>query len=130
MKTLFNIITEFIEITGNNVVDGILLSIIGLLSFSIAFGFIGKFFDSIGIYDSDLMSDCHWIVRLFVFLGLSWLCIQVLKLINWAFSFDWWVYLIIGVIILAVVILSYWIKHKISKNKKRTNENNFESEEE
>ena len=129
MKTLFNIITEFIEITGNNVVDGILLSIIGLLSFSIAFGFVGKLFDAIGAYDSDIMSYCHWIVRLFVFLGLSWLCIQVLKLINWAFSFDWWVYLIIVVIILAVVILSYWIKHKISKNKKRINENNSESEE-
>lgn len=118
METLYNIVTEFIEITGNTLIDNILLWGIGILSFSIAFGIIGMIFDAIGIYDSDIMSDCHWLVRLCVFLGLSWLCIEVAKFINWLFSFQWWIYLIFGVILIAIVILSYWIKHKISKNKK------------
>lgn len=117
MKTLFELITEFVEITGNPVTDNILLWVVGILSFSIAFGIIGIIFDSIGIYDSDLMSNCHWFVRLLVFLGLSWICIEVAKFINWLFSFQWWIYLILGIVLILIVILSYWIKHKISKNK-------------
>ncbi|MBQ2809298.1 MAG: topoisomerase DNA-binding C4 zinc finger domain-containing protein, partial [Clostridia bacterium] len=33
------------------------------------------------------------------------------------FSFQWWVYLIAGVVFIGIIILVYYIKHRISKSK-------------
>jgi len=63
LSGFLDFISNFIEITGNSTVDSIILTIIGLIAFLVAFGFVGMIFDALGIYDSDLMSDTHWIVR-------------------------------------------------------------------
>lgn len=117
MSNLFEIITKFIEITGNSTTDGILLTIIGILSFLVAFGAVGMIFDAIGMYDSDLMSGCHWFIRLLVFLALSAVCIGVFKFFAWLASFQWWVYAIVFIVIICLVVISYYIKHRISKSK-------------
>lgn len=117
MEKLFNIITNFVEITGNEIVNNILLCFVGIISFSIAFGIVGIIFDAFGIYDSDLMSDCHWFIRLIVFLSLSTILIELLKFITWLFSFQWWIYLIAVIVIIGIIVLIYYLKHKISINK-------------
>lgn len=48
MQGLFELITNFIEITGNQTADTIILSIIGIISFLFAFGMIGIIFDALG----------------------------------------------------------------------------------
>ena len=106
-----------LEITGNSTVDSILLSIIGVLSFLIAFGAVGMIFDAIGMFDSDLMSGCHWFIRLFVFLALSAVCIGVFKFFAWLVSFQWWVYVIAFAVIICLIIISYYLKYRISKSK-------------
>lgn len=118
MKTLFNIITEFIEITGNSLVDNILFWFIEILSFSIAFGIVGRVFDFFGKYDSDLMSDCHWGIRLGVFIGLSFICNKVFKFINWLFSFKWWVYAIFAIVLVLLIVIIYYIKYKLTRKKR------------
>lgn len=117
MRNLFEIITEFVEITGNTTVNGILLTIIGILSFLIAFGVVGMIFDAIGMHDSDLMSNCHWFIRLLVFLALSALCIGIFKFFAWIVSLQWWTYIIVFIVIICLVAISYYLKHRISKNK-------------
>lgn len=98
-----------------------------IISFMVAFGVVGVIFDLIGFYDSDIMSDCHWFVRLIVFVGLSIICIAVMKFISWLFSFQWWIYIIIIISIILIIILIYLIKYRYAKNKaskiKPTNNN-------
>ena len=107
MSGFLDFISNFIEITGNSTADSIILTIIGLIAFLVAFGFVGMIFDALGIYDSDLMSDTHWIVRVIVFLGLSFICIEIAKFIKWLFSFQWWIYLIAGIVLIGIIILLF-----------------------
>lgn len=117
MSGFLDFISNFIEITGNSIADSIILAIIGIIAFLVAFGFVGMIFDALGFYDSDLMSDTHWIVRVIVFLGLSFICIEIAKFIKWLFSFQWWIYLIVGLLLVGIIILVFVIKHKYMKKK-------------
>lgn len=68
---------ELVSISGNSTVDSIIFAIIGVISFLIAFGIVGLIFDTIGIYDSDLMSDTNRLIRVLVFAGLTWVGVSV-----------------------------------------------------
>ena len=115
-KQIIDLIGELVSISGNSTVDSIIFAIIGVISFMIAFGIVGLIFDAIGIYDSDLMSDTHWLIRVLVFAGLTWVGVKVAQLIKWLFSFQWWVYVIVGVVFVGIIILIYYIKSRISEN--------------
>ena len=115
-KQIIDLIGEFVSISGNSTVDSIIFAIIGVISFLVAFGIVGWIFDAIGKYDSDLMSDTHWLIRVLVFIALTWAGVKIAQAIKWLFSFQWWVYVIAGVVFVAIIILVYYIKHRISKN--------------
>ena len=117
MGGFLDFISNFIEITGDPAADFIILSIIGVISFSVAFGIVGLIFDAFGKYDSDLMSGVHWTIRVIVFFGLSFVCIWIAKFIKWLFSFQWWIYLIAGLLLVGAIILTFVIRHKIMKKK-------------
>ena len=116
-KVIIELIGELIEITGNPLIDTIVLAFINFISFSISFGLVGFIFDKIGFYDSDIMSDAHWFVRLFVFCSITYIIVKIVQFLRWAFSFQWWVYVILGIVLIGIIILIYYIKHIISKNK-------------
>ena len=115
-KAIIDLIGELVEISGNSTIDTIIFAIIGAISLSIAFGLVGIIFDALGFYDSDLMSDTHWSIRLLVFAGLTWLGVKIAQLIKWLFSFQWWVYVIAGIVLVGIIILIYYIKSRISEN--------------
>lgn len=76
----------------------------------VAFGFVGMIFHAVGAYDFNLMSDCHWIIRLIVFLGLSTLFIAIMKFIKWIFGFLWWGYVIVAILLVAIIIFYLFFK--------------------
>lgn len=115
-KAIIDLIGDLVEISGNSTIDTIIFAIIGAISLSIAFGLVGIMFDALGFYDSDLMSDTHWLIRVLVFAGLTWLGVKIAQLIKWLFSFQWWVYVIAGVVLVGIIILIYYIKSRISEN--------------
>lgn len=115
-KAIIDLIGELVEISGNSTIDTIIFAIIGAISLSIAFGLVGIIFDALGFYDSDLMSDTHWSIRVLVFAGLTWLGVKIAQLIKWLFSFQWWVYVIAGIVLVGIIILIYYIKSRISEN--------------
>lgn len=115
-STIINIISSIVEISGNATLDTILFAIIAFISFSIAFGLVGAIFDALGFYDSDLMSDTHWVIRVLVFTFLTWILVKVFQIINWLLSFQWWVYLVAILVIVAVVATVYVIKYNYRKN--------------
>ena len=116
-KQIIDLIGEFVSISGNSTVDSIIFAIIGAISFLIAFGIVGWLFDAIGRYDSDLMSDTHWLIRVLVFAGLTWLGVKIAQLIKWLFGFQWWIYAIAGFVLVGIIISAHYIKHRISKSK-------------
>lgn len=117
MGSIIDLIKDLISITGNNVVDGVLIFFIGLISFSIAFGMVGMIFDVFGKYDSNLMSDMHWGLRFVVFIALTYGFIKLFAFINWLFSFKWWIYLIVILILLGIIFLVFYLKFKFSEKK-------------
>ena len=72
-KQIIDLIGKLIGITCDFTVDGIIFAIIGLIAFSVAIGLVGKIFDALGFYDSDIMSDVHWIIRVAVFGRLTYM---------------------------------------------------------
>ena len=115
-KAIIDLIGDLVFISGNSTVDSIIFAIIGVISFMVAFGMVGWIFDAFGRYDSDLMSDMHWLIRVLVFAGLTWLGVKIAQFIKWLFSFQWWVYVIAGVVFIGIIILIYYIKHRISQS--------------
>ena len=121
MSKIIDIISELVEITGNGTIDSILFAIAGFIAFSVAFGLVGIIFDLTGNYDSDLMSDTHWLIRTIVFIILTWLFIKIFEFFTWLLSFEWWVYLVATIVIILIVLIAFFIKGKISslKNKEQ-----------
>ena len=116
-KQIIDFLGQLMPITDNSTIDGIIFAIIGAIAASVAFGLVGLIFDIIGIYDADLMHDAHWLIRVSVFAALTWIGVKIAQFINWLFSFQWWVYLIAGVVLVGIIILVHYIKHRISKNR-------------
>ena len=116
-KQIIDLIGELVSISGNSTVDSIIFAIIGVISFMVAFGIVGWIFDAFGRYDSDLMSGMHWLIRVLVFAGLTWISVKIAQFIKLLFGFKWWVYVIAGVVFIGIIILIYYIKHRISQSK-------------
>lgn len=114
-KQLIELIGNFVEITGNSTVDAILVSISGFIAFSIAFSIVGRIFDVVGLYDSDIMSGVHWTIRIIVFCATIYALIKTFELITWLLSFQWWVYIIAILLIVLVIVTIYLIKYNIRK---------------
>lgn len=47
MSSILDLISNFIEITGNGIADNIILAIIGIISFMVAFGIVGMILDAL-----------------------------------------------------------------------------------
>ena len=86
MKLALELIEKIIKISGNPIIDGIIIAFIGFLSFLVAFGLVGVIFNSIGKYDSKNMSDAHWAIRLMVFLGLTFIFVKMAQFFAWIFK--------------------------------------------
>lgn len=119
MSKIIDIISELVKITGNGTIDSILFAIAGFIAFSVAFGLVGIIFDFTGHYDSDLMSDTHWLIRTIVFIFLTWLFVKIFEFFTWLFSFEWWVYLLAAIIIILIILAVFFIKGKISSSKNK-----------
>lgn len=80
-------------------------------------------------YDSGIMSDTHWTIRIIVFGFLTWVFKEIFRLINWICSFQWWIYLITVLVIILIIIVASIFKHKISQKRfetaKITADNNY-----
>ncbi len=115
MKQLLDFISNLIPITGNSTADTILFFVIGAIAFAVAWGITGLVASGVD-YDSDAMSGIHWLVRGIIFIGLMLFAIGITHFIRWFLSFDWWVYLIIGIsvclIASGIIFLKVYLKKK------------------
>lgn len=122
MRGLYEVLSNFIEITGNWLADFIILTIIGAVAFKVAFSIVKKIFDRLGFYDSELMSNVHWTIRVIIYLALSGVCILLINFVKWLFTIKWWIYLIIVIVIVIIIIIVHIIKYKQRKKENLENQ--------
>ena len=120
MASFFDLISNLVPITGNPIADSILFALINIVTFAIAWYITGLIAELIG-YDPNGMSLVHWIVRIALYLGLLFLFAGAVKLIRWFLSFEWWVYIIIALVMSliagGIVLLCILIKKKTKAKK-------------
>ena len=110
MSTIIKLISNVVPITGNFMVDTIIFSIICLISFSIAFGFVGNIFGTFKNNNTNIRSGVHWTIRIGVFVGLTAIGIFIVRFIKMLKNIVWWYWLIVGILLAISLILSI-IKH-------------------
>jgi amino acid permease len=120
-SAIIELISSIVNISGNPIVDTILFAVIGVISFSIAFGIVGAIFDTIGLYDSEIMSGVHWTIRVIIFVGLTWLLVKIFQFIAWLISFPWWVYCVFVIVIAVTIFAIYYLKYTIRKKHNKQN---------
>lgn len=106
MSKLFDCLTNFIEISGNQNIDDAIIGVISIISFLTAFGVVGKVFELIGLYNSSIMSDLHWSIRMFVFAGLVSIATLIAKSIAFVCGLPWWVLMIIFTLVTSGTIFA------------------------
>jgi H+/Cl- antiporter ClcA len=112
--SLIEIISNIVNITGNPIADTIIFAIIGIISGSIAFGFVRMLFDAIGNHDSDTMSDVHWGVRVIIFALLTFIMVKIAQFFRWLFSPPTLFYFI-AVIVLVIAFITVFLLIKKRK---------------
>ena len=119
MGGFLDFISNIVPITGNSFIDSLLFFLIGSIAFALGWA-AGGAVDG----DSETKSYVHWLVRVFVFLGLLGLTIGIVWLVKLIMSIEWWVWLII-LVSLAHLIAGIVLLYK--RRKKKINDNNGKS---
>ena len=110
------VISTLVDISGDPVLDTVLFACIGFVSYAFSFGLVGRIFDALGHYDSDLMSGAHLLIRVFTFAFLTWGLVKLFQFVSWISSFQCWVYLIVLLIVIIIVLTIFTVIHMLRKN--------------
>ena len=119
MKGLIDFLSNLIPITGNDIVDTIIFFVIAFIAFAIAWWITGLVAEDVD-YNSSAMSGIHWLVRVAVWMGLVLFAIGIVHLVKWFLSFEWWVYLIIGISLFLIIGSIIFLKIFTKKRKQIT----------
>lgn len=126
MKFIYGIIENTTTITGNAVTDLFVIAVLASIAFVVAWNFVGE----IGIR-GPFGSLIHWVVRIIVFLSLSYLVILLIKIYNFVVSVphELWIGILVFIIFILITtgliyVLFFSEKARrdltISKNKKNS----------
>lgn len=119
LKPIFEMITGEYVMFDNIIYNYIIMTVIGLFAFEIAWRCVGKLYDNNIISGKNSGSLIHWTIRLVVFIALFY----IFNLLIWLTKFIYIHRQIICIIICSVVILAIIITiiYKIIKRKNNKN---------
>lgn len=119
LKPIFEMITGEYVMFDNIIYNYVIMTVIGLFAFGIAWRCVGKLYNNNIISGKNPGSVIHWIIRLFVFVALFY----IFNLLIWLTKFIYIHRQIICIIVCSIVILAIIITiiYKIIKRKKNKN---------
>ena len=94
MKALFEYITDSYSLLENPVEDWVLMSVVGLLAYVIAYGVVGKLYHGGIISGRDAGHFLHWIIRFFIFVFIYYVFAVLIRVYVWFNnlpSMKWWI---------------------------------------
>lgn len=104
MKFLFEYIVDSFSLLENPLDDYVVMAIIGIISYAIAYGLVGKLYNYHMIDGRGAGHILHWIIRLIVFVIIFYLAATTIRIYNWFIAlpnYKWW---IIGFAIAGVTV--------------------------
>lgn len=123
MKYLFEYITDSFSLLENPLDDYVVMAIIGIIAYGIAYGLVGR------LYNYDIIDGrgaghiLHWIIRLIVFVIIFYLAATAIRIYNWFMdlpSYKWWIIgLVIGVSIFIYGLYKFHLLRKRDLNEQR-----------
>lgn len=123
MKYLFEYITDSFSLLENPLDDYVVMAIIGIIAYGIAYGLVGR------LYNYDIIDGrgaghiLHWIIRLIVFVIIFYLAATAIRIYNWFMdlpSYKWWIIgLVIGVSICICGLYKFHLLRKRKLNERR-----------
>lgn len=111
-KMIFNLLTESLGLPLEKKWDYIILAIIGIIAYIVAFRVVGKMYDRGLIFGRDSGSFFHWLIRLVVFF-LTWAIVcGIITAIHWIC--DNWIFVlsITGSILLLSLVVFMVIRYR------------------
>lgn len=115
LKLLFQYLTESYALLENPIDNYIIMGVVGIVSFFIAYGVVGVFYDEHLIGGSSIGSVLHWIIRFFVFVVIYYTIAFLIRLYKWIMGipkYVWWIALIIIVAIIVLVLIPKFISRR------------------
>lgn len=112
LKPIFEWIVDQYELFENPIYNCLAASIIGVISFAVAWNFVGKLYANGDISSSAAGSIIHWAVRIAAVLAMYSLVTTIMWIIKLIWAVSWWGWIIVIGVILVIGILSIVLKRR------------------
>lgn len=111
-KLIFNLLTESLGLPLEKNWEYIILAIIGIMAYIVAFRVVGKMYDRGLIFGRDSGSFFHWLIRLVVFVFAWAIVCGIIIAARWIF--DNWIFVlsIMGSILLFSLVVFMVIRYR------------------
>lgn len=123
MKYLFEYLTDSFSLLESPLDDYVVMTIIGIIAYSIAYGLVGRLYKDDVIDSRGAGHVLHWIIRLIVFVIIFYLAATAIRIHNWFMnlpSYKWWIIgLVIGVAIFICGLYKFHLLRKRDLNEQR-----------
>ncbi len=97
LKALFQYLTDSYALLENPVDNYIIMGVVGIVAFLIAYRIVGWFYDEDIISGSRVGSILHWIIRFIVFVAIYYVVATVIRIYKWITGlplYMWWIFLL------------------------------------
>lgn len=121
MKFLFEYLTDSFSLLENPLDDYVVMAIIGVIAYAIAYSLVGK------LYSCDLIDGrgaghfLHWIIRLIVFVVIFYVAATAIRVYSWFHGLPDYKWLIIAGTVVGVAALIIVVKLMLNRRERAIN---------
>lgn len=109
-KLLFQYLTDSYALLENPVDNYYIMGVVGVISFIIAYGIVGWFYDGNLISGSSAGSILHWTIRFIVFVVIYYAVATGIRIYKWIVELPTYVWWILGLSLFAIGTAAILIK--------------------
>lgn len=109
-KLLFQYLTDSYALLENPVDNYYIMGVVGVISFIIAYGVVGWFYDGNLISGRSAGSILHWTIRFIVFVVIYYAVATVIRIYKWIVELPIYVWWIIGLSLFVIGTVAILIK--------------------
>lgn len=112
LKPIFEIITGKYVLFDNIIYNYIIMTIIGIISFKIAWNCVKKLYNYDIISGNNIGSIIHWSIRLITFLVIFYFCSILIWITKFVYAYRYMIFICVAIIIVITIIVKLIKKHK------------------